>query len=370
MRYAIIGCGTGGPAAALLLHRQGHEVVLFDRVKQLRPVGAGFLLQPTGQQVLRELGLLNRVLAHADRISRLVGTTSYGRAVIDLRYGDLRPDLHGLGVSRGAISSALQDAVAADGIPVRTGVEVGAVTERQDGVEVLGERFDRAVISDGARSHLRPPWARSVAYPWGALWYVTQAEFARDTLRQHFRDTRQFIGFLPSGDRTISIFWSLRADAADDWRSRGLDRWKAELRALAPDAPLDDLHDPDQVVFAPYFDVRMSRWHTDRVVWIGDAAHAMSPQLGQGANLALWDAWTLSQVPDFATYSRVRRAHLRFYQFATRWLTPFFQSSLPVLAPLRDLGSPVFHAWPWYYRQMLLTLAGVKTGALSAMEIP
>ncbi len=370
MRYAIVGCGTGGPAAALFLHRQGHEVVLYDRVEPLRPTGAGFLLQPTGQRVLAELGLLNRVVGHSDRITRLVGTTTYGRKVIDLRYADLRPDLHGLGVSRGAIFGALHDAVRAADIPIHTGVEVAAVHEGPDGVEVLGDRFDRAVISDGARSHLRPPWARTDAYPWGALWYVAEADFPRDTLRQHFRDTRQFIGFLPSGDGKVSIFWSLRADAVDDWRARGLDRWKAELRALAPDAPLDGLRDPAQVVFAPYFDVRLSHWHTERVVWIGDAAHAMSPQLGQGANLALWDAWTLAQVPDFATYSRVRRAHLRFYQFATRWLTPFFQSSLPVLAPLRDLGSPLFHAWPWYYRQMLLTLTGVKTGPFSAMPIP
>lgn len=370
VRYAIIGCGTGGPAAALLLRRQGHEVVVFERVSVPRPVGAGLLLQPTGLFVLAQLGLLNRVLGHGDRIARLLGT-SRGRAVIDLEYQGLGSDRFGLGITRAALFSALWDAMKAEGIEVRTGVEVDRLHEGPGCVTIGGDSFDRVVVADGARSRLRPPWARVDRYPWGALWFLADApEFPRDTLRQFFRDTRQFVGFLPSGDGQISVFWSLRADAVDAWRARGVGAWKEQILALAPDAPLDGLHDVDQVVFAPYFDVRMPRWHTGRIVWIGDAAHAMSPQLGQGANLALWDAWTLASVRDLADYSRVRTDHLRFYQFATRWLTPFFQSSIPLLAPLRDLGAPLFHAWPWYRRQMLLTLAGVKTGPIAAMPIP
>lgn len=64
-RIAIFGCGTAGPAAAVLLQRQGHQVVLFERANECKAVGAGFLLQPSGMGVLKELGILESVLAHA-----------------------------------------------------------------------------------------------------------------------------------------------------------------------------------------------------------------------------------------------------------------------------------------------------------------
>ena len=63
-RIAIVGYGSGGQAAALALARSGHEVEVFERVREPGPVGAGFLLQPTGLQALWKLDLLRPVLAH------------------------------------------------------------------------------------------------------------------------------------------------------------------------------------------------------------------------------------------------------------------------------------------------------------------
>jgi 2-polyprenyl-6-methoxyphenol hydroxylase-like FAD-dependent oxidoreductase len=59
----IIGCGTAGSAAALLLTRAGHRVTVYERVPGPGPVGAGIVLQPTGQHALSRLGLLERVVA-------------------------------------------------------------------------------------------------------------------------------------------------------------------------------------------------------------------------------------------------------------------------------------------------------------------
>lgn len=369
MRYAIVGCGTGGPASALFLRRQGHEVTLFERVPRPGPVGAGIMLQPTGMAVLDRLGLLQRVLAAGSRVERLYGETHRGRVVLDLAYADLAPGLFGLGIQRGALFSVLWDAVHGAGIEVRTGVEIEALWEQSDGVMVSGERFDRAIVASGARSGLRPPGATVRPYPWGALWAVVPSDHSPHCLTQRYRDTRQMFGMLPSGAGALSVFWSIRTDGVDAWRAQGIEAWKAQIRALYPEAPLDTLTHPDQILFAPYFDVVAPRWHTDRVLWIGDAAHAMSPQLGQGANLALMDAGVLADCPDFASWSAARRAHLRFYQLASRLLTPFFQSSFPVLAPLRDLVAGPLHAWGWYRRQMLESLAGTKTGLFSALPL-
>lgn len=115
----------------------------------------------------------------------------------------------------------------------------------------------------------------------------------------------------------------------------------------------------------------MSRWSTRSIVYLGDAAHATSPQLGQGCNLALWDAMVLAdeierEPHDVAcaldAYTRARRDHLAFYQFATRALTPFFQSDAPLLGPLRDAFMPWLVRVPFTNRLMTLSMLGLMDG--------
>ena len=122
---------------------------------------------------------------------------------------------------------------------------------------------------------------------------------------------------------------------------------------------------------AQYADVRMQHWHHENILVIGDAAHAMSPQLGQGANMALVDAWHAAQclarsshvASAWADYSQKRAAHIRYYQMASRAMTPLYQSHYPV-GFLRDLGTSLTRRIPTLHRQTLLTLSGAKQGWL------
>jgi 2-polyprenyl-6-methoxyphenol hydroxylase-like FAD-dependent oxidoreductase len=120
----------------------------------------------------------------------------------------------------------------------------------------------------------------------------------------------------------------------------------------------------------------MHRWSTRNVVYLGDAAHATSPQLGQGCNLALWDAMVLADVlaaedKDLAValdrYSRTRADHLAFYQLATRMLTPFFQGDDAWLGTLRDLTMPLMVKLPITKRIMTLSMLGVVDGFAGRM---
>lgn len=150
-----------------------------------------------------------------------------------------------------------------------------------------------------------------------------------------------------------------------------------KLLTLLPQAQtfLQQIESHDQIAMAAYHDVCMKQWHGDRIAILGDAAHALSPQLGQGVNLALMDAAALadalteerSLTDALASYSNRRRRHLAFYQSATRWTTPFFQSDLLPLGWLRDAVFPIINAIPPLRRQMTATMAGGKTGPFSSL---
>ena len=104
-RVGVVGAGTAGLAAATLLARAGDSVEVLERAPQPGPVGAGLLLQPTGQAVLARLGVLEEVIAGAARVDCVVGTTVGGKRFMDLRYPG---EEFGLGVHRGALFTALR----------------------------------------------------------------------------------------------------------------------------------------------------------------------------------------------------------------------------------------------------------------------
>lgn len=427
----VIGCGTAGGAAALFLARAGHKVTIYERVSAPRPVGAGITIQPVGLHVLCRLGLHNHVLARGARIDRLLCETKEGKPVVDLTYRSLGEGLFGIGLHRGVLFEGLVNAAEQEpNITIQTGVEVvdlaraeGQGRERRSWlVDVNGDRHgphELVVVADGARSQLRDDTSTSKRvdpYPWGALWFVGNdpskrnpdgTREARASICHQIVDGNQrFLGMLPTGrlpsspggrarrdavadvsqpsPRLVSLFWSIRWDRVDEWRKRGLSAWKDEIAAMSPVAVpiVEQIESEEQVLFARYHDVVMHRWHTRNVVYVGDAGHATSPQLGQGANLALWDAMTLGEslaaerhdlAAALAEYTRRRTGHLGVYQAATRLLTPFFQGDVEELGRLRDLAMPLMARVPYLKRMMTLAMLGVLDGFLGdtlTLELP
>ncbi|KAF1006159.1 MAG: FAD-dependent urate hydroxylase [Luteibacter sp.] len=361
MRVGIVGYGTAGQAAAILLGRQGHEVTVFEKSPVLGPVGAGFLLQPTGLAVLDRLALAEKALALGQRIDELHGTTPSGRAVMAMRYADRRPGCFGLGMTRGALFELLRSADAG-ATTVRTGIRIVAHDEATSSLHdeeghVHGP-FDLVVVADGAHSVLRPHCKgqvrRESLYPWGAVWCLLRVDdwHAHEHLLQRYAGTRTMIGMLPVGTRPghegrwVTFFFSLPGDRVECFDDAALDDMKREAVALWPElAPhLASLERADQLHKARYRDVVLRRPHHGHLVVIGDAAHAMSPQLGQGVNMALLDAEALADAlaahddidKALGAYRRGRHAHVRTYQFMSRWLTPLFQSDHAWLGPGRD----------------------------------
>jgi 2-polyprenyl-6-methoxyphenol hydroxylase-like FAD-dependent oxidoreductase len=361
-RVAVVGAGTAGCATALFLARAGHAVELFEQAAEPGPVGAGILLQPTGLRVLERLGVHEQVLDQGAAVRRLRCRTASGRSLIDLSYGALG---HGVGLHRGTLFEALFHPLAAAGVDVRLGRRIDSPAQLFDA------GFELVVAADGARSALRAagPRSRTRAYPWGALWFIGErGDLAPDTLDQVVEGTRFLAGLLPTGREHASVFFSVPAGRPHDNLAAGLDAWRADLASRHPAAAAvaAQVADAGELQTARYLDVVMHDLHDGRLVFVGDAGHAMSPQLGQGANLALADAAVLADclrdtgdVPTaLGRFSARRRAQIRFYSLASRWMTPFFQSGRERLAPPRDLLLGPAARLPVVGRAMVRTMAG------------
>jgi 2-polyprenyl-6-methoxyphenol hydroxylase-like FAD-dependent oxidoreductase len=387
----VVGAGFAGAAAALFLAERGHRVTVYEEAPHPEPVGAGILMQPSGLSVLADLGLLDGALARGSRVESLLCKTPSGRPVLDLSYRDLFPAWSGLGMHRGALFELLHDQLSPRGVTVIPGASVqrsrpvsgGIRPVLQDGTEPGQHQL--LVVADGARSALRcrSRDAQATPYPWGALWFVgrdPESIFA-GSLQQVADGTTTLLGFLPcglgptrAGDvPLVSLFWSLPV-ADFGRRDFELSRWKARVLELEPRAGqlLEQINNARQLLPASYFDVQLPRFDAERLVFIGDAAHATSPQLGQGTNLALEDARALAScvsgsrelADGLALFNAERRNHASYYQLASWALTPFFQSDFSALGPVRDALLGALCRFPPSRRLMLQTLAGVQRGFL------
>ena len=356
---AVIGAGPTGLAVALMLARQGRRVMVHERFETPRPVGAGFLLQPTGLHVLDRLGLTPAVEACGQPINHIFGREARGgRVVLDVRYSDLKQPRQAIGIHRAAMFAILHDACVEAGVDFETGREIVAA----DGgrlVDSAGRRsaaFNLVIDASGARSPIAAGMGadrRDLA--WGALWTTVPwpgAPFDPTALEQVYLGATRMLGVLPCGARPddparlATFFWSLKTEIWPDWYALGLETWKDHCLRLWPELTpvMDAITDREQMTLAAYSHHTLPGPCGDRLAVLGDAAHSTSPQLGQGVNMGFLDALALAdaltQHRDLAdalpAYARARRWHVRLYQALSLGFTPFYQADGRLLPWVRD----------------------------------
>lgn len=389
LNIAVAGAGIAGLSAAAFLARAGHKVVVYDKAPAPAPVGSGLIVQPTGQAVLSLLGVLDALKERGARLERLDGRIEGGkRKVLDVRYEALGDGVHGVAVHRSVLFDLLHDAARDAGAVLEPAKEISSV-EQRDGAAALifaggarSQKFDLVVDALGVRTPLTARSNNFLAF--GALWanapLPSAYGFNARVLSQRYRSADISSGVMPigamaeGGEALAAFFWTLRADEYRAWRSAPLEQWKEKVLKLWPETEpvLNHLTSHEQFVFAHYAHHTAKRAVEGRVVHIGDAWHAASPQLGQGANMALLDACALLKAVGetaeidaaLAAFVRMRRDHVRLYQAASWLFTPVYQSGLKLIPALRDLFAEPVSNTPPMPRILAAMVAGTLGGPL------
>jgi 2-polyprenyl-6-methoxyphenol hydroxylase-like FAD-dependent oxidoreductase len=355
-QVVVAGGAVGGMAAALLLARAGASVTVLERVAEPAAVGAGLVLQPNGLAVLAGLGLDGQLAAAGHRMggAGMVRSAS-GATLARIRLPDFGGGLdHVLAIRRSRLHELLLAAVRAahPAVALRLGAEVtgagggGTVSFQAGGVAgtVTG---DLVVGADGVGSVVRRGGHFGARTRPGAT-YLRGLVAGDDLgLEGEWWTPLGLFGGAPMGDSTTYFYGSAtRRPVATALAAGDLAGLRAAWAAALPLAGrvLERVQDPAELLVNQVVRVDCERWHDGRLVLVGDAAHAMAPTLGQGANSALVDAAVLAaelagggpSAAALARYTARRRPAVRRVQGTADRVARLAELASPPLRQARD----------------------------------
>lgn len=361
MRVVVVGGGIGGLAAGVALRRVGHEVQVLERADELREVGAGLSLWSNAVLALRRLGVEAPVVAGAAPLEAFATLDARGRLLAETALAQVvaRAGAPSVCAHRADLQRALADALGRE--RVRTGAACAGVEARDDGARVLlagGEALEADVVvgADGIRSAVRasllgPAEPRYAGY---TAWRGVARGFEHPELprgRGLFCMGRGVqLGVMGCGQGRT--YWFITANAPQG----GTDpEGGAKAAAQAAVAGFTDVARaavaataPDAVFRNDIIDRPPTRdWGRGRVTLLGDAVHATTPNLGQGACQALEDAVVLAhalkRAPDptaaLRAYEAARRDRTAFVQTTSWRLGRLFQAESRLVCWLRDAST-------------------------------
>lgn len=307
-RVLVIGGGIGGLTAAIALRRGGHAVDLIERDPEWSVYGVGIIQQSNVVRAMDQLGLLDAYVAAGVGFDQVEIYVPSGERVAVVPSPKLVPGKPAnMGIGRRALQKLLGDSAAALGTRIRLGVTAASLDDDGAGVTVrfsdgTDDRYDLVVAADGIYSDTRAllfPDAPHPAFTGQAVWRYNFDRPADMTGLWVFNGPTG-VGLVPMSDTQIYMYVTTPEPGNPRYPHDTLATTMREKLAgvLAPriQALAAEVTDNDGVVYRPLETFFLDGpWHRGRTVLLGDAVHATTPHLGQGAGMAIEDAIVLAE---------------------------------------------------------------------------
>ncbi|OJU10146.1 MAG: 2-polyprenyl-6-methoxyphenol hydroxylase, partial [Caulobacterales bacterium 68-7] len=303
-KVLVVGGGIGGLTAAIAMRRQGVAVDVFELDPTWSVYGVGIIQQANVVRAMAQLGLVDEYLGSAFGFDCVRMSNAAGVQIAEVPSPRL-PGHHypaNLGVSRPALHEILGRTAQALGANVRLGVTADSWREDADSIEVTSsvgdsQRYDLMIGADGIHSSIRTrafseaPAARRTGQ---AVWRYNFARPSSMDALHVFYGPNGNAGLVPIGKDLMYLF--VTVPEGEDPRLSDRDLAEQMRDSLAPFGGVlaelrEQITDPAGVVYRPMEALFIDGpWHKGRIVLLGDAAHATTPHLGQGAGMAIEDS--------------------------------------------------------------------------------
>ncbi|NEQ32244.1 MAG: FAD-dependent urate hydroxylase HpxO [Leptolyngbya sp. SIO4C5] len=310
LKAIVIGAGMGGLTAAIALRQAGYTVEIYDRVRELRPAGAGISLWSNGVKVLNRLGLGDKIAQIGGQMDRMAYISKTGETLTDFSLASIVEQVgqRPYPVSRTDLQQMLLDTYGADQVQLDS--KCVAVEQDDDSATAIfadGRRAtgDVVVGADGTHSIIRTyvlgqkVERRYVGYVnWNGLVPASE-DLAPKNSWVIYVGNGQRASMMPvGGDR---FYFFLDVPLPKDTPSEA-ESYREELFGYFqgwadPVQRLIQRLDPAKTNRVEIHDIEpLQTLAKGRVVLLGDAGHSTAPDLGQGGCQAMEDAWVLSNL--------------------------------------------------------------------------
>lgn len=360
MKILVVGGGIGGLAVALALARTGQQVTVYERTSEIKEVGAGLTVWPNAVNVLQKLGMTEIVPtigmpAHYRTIQTWQGKV-LSRIHVDEIAGSPIQVMH-----RADLQGALLQAVESAGISVQLGKQCTGLAENANGVEAAFSdgttaQGDLLIGADGIRSVIRqqlfgPPNIRYAGYSsWRGIASIDREMIPFGVSSETWGVGRR-IGLIPL--KNERMYWFVaRTVAEGDGKEDSAEKRKQQVQELFrgwhdPIGQVIEGTEPSMIIHSDVYAIEpLTKWYRGRVVLIGDAAHAMAPNMGQGGCQAIEDAPVLAEslqthgtdiAAALAAYEAKRMPRVGRVAERSEWIGWFSQANNPLWYGMRNV---------------------------------
>ncbi len=308
MKTAIIGGGIAGLTTALALHQKGLGCTVYEKAGELNEIGAGVWLQPNAVKILDALGIKALVSKEGMELDRMEITNNQLRPFREIKDQVVQDDSGNktIAIHRGKLQKVLYQEVSKH-MEVKLGMGYEAHETEDNGIRIRfgeGEASAEVVLgADGIQSHLRQSlFPDSLIRSAGQICWrgISNTVLPAEDLKVGREAWGKQIRFGFSQISASEVYWfaviresSLPSSLPSEIRPYLQERFSdfhTLVGQIISNTPEDHIHR------ALLGDLkRLDQWHSGNICLIGDAAHATTPNMGQGACQAIEDAWYLSQ---------------------------------------------------------------------------
>ena len=321
----IIGAGIGGLSTAIALAQKGIEVTIYEQAPELKEVGAGIWVAPNGLKVYEKLGIVDEIIKAGQSLELISAVDINGKVISTINSSRVRKThkYSTVAIHRGVLHKKLVSYIDPAKIILNKSFKSykqtanSVIAEFQDGTSV---EADFLIVADGIKSKARMQMQSSLnlRYSGQTCWrFVTNFNLPKEELgkmSEIWADEKGLrAAYSKINDEQTYCYITNFQDAGgkDNKETLKADLLKlcanfnSQVKELINSCNVDDIIRSDLFDFKP-----IKKWTDGRVVLIGDAAHATTPNLGQGACQAIEDAYVIAN--ELATIDSIEDAFKSF----------------------------------------------------------